>query len=104
MLDYALAEAKAKTLRNTLGDLLCDTLSEGNAETLTGKLINLQANALLETLAGMIADAQAGTPGGTLNDVHGKVLIDASACKRKGLNSRRQPGPCKCHVTGLHCA
>lgn len=86
-----------------LHDFLSDTLEDRKSETLSGKLINLQADALLDTLAGTIADAEGGTPGVTLNDVQGKVLIDKSTCKRIGLNSRRQPGPCNGHVTSRYC-
>ena len=34
-----------------LDDLLCNTLEEEKAETLAGKLINLEANTLLDKLA-----------------------------------------------------
>ena len=34
------------------GDVLSDALEEGKAETLSGKQINLQADAMFETLAG----------------------------------------------------
>lgn len=58
-----------------LHDLLSNTLEEEKAYRLAGKLINLQADAFLDTLAGTIPDVEGGTFGVTLKNMQGKVLF-----------------------------
>ena len=99
-----LAEAKAKTVSNTLSDVkeealaknFADTLAQEEARTVSQAVSEVQAKVLMHQLPFILLESKAKTLGDTLSDMEAKALVDTLAnpsirsCGQKTLQNTAQ--------------
>ena len=100
-----LAQAKAKTVSNTLSDGKEEALAENFAHTLAekegktvGKAVSeVQAKVLMHQLPFILPESKAKTLGDTLSDMQAKALVDTLAnpsIRSSGQKTLRHTGQC----------